>query len=61
MKKIVFFSTPAFGHINSVYPIILKLVKKNYQVDWYCSKKYKQFVEQTGANFIEYKVDFRNN
>ena len=58
MKKIVFFSTPAFGHINSVYPIILKLVKKNYQVDWYCSKKYKQFVEQTGANFIEYKVDF---
>ena len=58
MKKIVFFSTPAFGHINSVYPIIIKLVKKNYQVDWYCSKKYKQFVEQTGANFIEYKVDF---
>lgn len=58
MKRIVFFSTPAFGHINSVYPVISKLVKNNYQVDWYCSKKYKQFVEQTGANFIEYKVDF---
>lgn len=58
MKKIVFFSTPAFGHINSVYPVISKLVKNNYQVDWYCSKKYKDFVEQTGANFIEYKVDF---
>jgi len=58
MKKIVFFSTPAFGHINSVYPVISKLVKNNYQVDWYCSKKYKNFIEQTGANFIEYKVDF---
>ena len=58
MKKIVFFSTPAFGHINCVYPVISKLVKNNYQVDWYCSKKYKQFVEQTGANFIEYKVEF---
>lgn len=58
MKRIVFFSTPAFGHINCVYPVIKKLVKNNYQVDWYCSKKYKQFIEQTGANFIEYKVDF---
>lgn len=58
MKRIVLFSTPAFGHINSVYPVISKLVKNNYQVDWYCSKKHKQFVEQTGANFIEYKVDF---
>ena len=58
MKKIVFFSTPAFGHLNCVYPVIEKLVKNNYHVDWYCSKKYKEFVEKTGANFIEYKVDF---
>lgn len=58
MKKVVFFSTPAFGHINSVYPVISKLVKNKYQVDWYCSKKYKKIIKQTGANFIEYKVDF---
>lgn len=58
MKKIVFFSTPAFGHLNCVYPVIEKLVKSGYQVDWYCSKRYRQFVEKTGAAFIEYKVDF---
>ena len=58
MKKIVFFSTPAFGHLNCVYPVIEKLVKSGYRVDWYCSRKYKQLVEKTGAAFIEYKVDF---
>ena len=58
MKKIVFFSTPAFGHINAVFPVIKKLLMNNYQVDWYCSKRFKRIVENTGANFIEYEIDF---
>lgn len=57
-KKVVFFSTPAFGHLNAEYPVISKLIENNYSVDWYCSKKYKSFVEETGANFKEYKIDF---
>ncbi len=57
-KKIIFFSTPAFGHLNAEYSVISKLIENNYSVDWYCSKKYKNFVEETGANFKEYKIDF---
>lgn len=57
-KKIIFFSTPAFGHINSVYPVLERLVKNGYEVDWYCSKRFKDFVESSGANFIEYFSDF---
>ena len=57
-KKIVFFSTPAYGHIISVYPVLEELVKRGNKVDWYCSAKYKSLVEKSGANFIEYAGDF---
>ena len=57
-KKIIFFSTPAFGHLNAEYPVILKLIEEGYSVDWYCSKKYKSLVEEIGANFKEYRIDF---
>lgn len=56
--KIVFFSTPATGHINAVYPVIEKLVKKGYIVDWYCSEKYKTLIEDIGANYKEYMEKF---
>lgn len=57
-KKIIYFSTPAFGHLNAEYPVISKLIENGYSVDWYCSKKYKNFVEETGANYKEYRIDF---
>ena len=44
-KKIIFFSTPAYGHIISVYPVLEELVKRGNKVDWYCSAKYKSLVE----------------
>ena len=57
-KKILFFTTPAYGHINSVVPIVEGLVNKDYQVICYSSKEYKQIIEETGAKYIEYKLDF---
>ena len=57
-KKIIFFSTPAFGHLNAEYPVISKLIENGYSVDLYCSKKYKNLVEEMGANFKEYRIDF---
>ena len=57
-KKIVYFSTPAFGHLNAEYSVISKLIENGYDVDWYCSKKYKFFVDETGANYNEYRIDF---
>ena len=60
-KKILFFSTPAFGHINSTIPIIEKLINENYEVICYSSKEYKEIIEETGADFIEYKINFNVN
>lgn len=57
-KKVLFFTTPAYGHINSALPIVERLVNKDYQVICYSSKEYKQIIEETGAKYIEYKIDF---
>lgn len=59
--KILFYSTPALGHINSVYPVISRLVENGHKVLWYCTNKYKDTVENTGAHYAEYCVDFDNN
>lgn len=57
-KKIMFFSTPAYGHLISEFPIIKKLIESGYEVDWYCTNKYKKFILESGANFIEYSINF---
>ena len=59
-KKIIFFSTPAYGHLMPEFSVIKRLVEEGYVIDWYCSKKYEDFVKKSGANFIEYKIDFDN-
>lgn len=61
MKKIIFFSTPAYGHVMSVYPIIKELVNKGYQVDWYGSRRFMDLANGCGAHFIEYPDDFEVN
>lgn len=58
IMKIVFFSTPAYGHIISVFPVIKKMVGKGVNVEWYCSEKYRDTVLSSGAKFIEYTGDF---
>ena len=57
-KKIVFFSTPAYGHILCVLPVIERLVKKGYIVECYSTIEFKEIFEKVGAKFIEYKIDF---
>ncbi|MDO4774350.1 MAG: hypothetical protein Q4A10_00965 [Aerococcaceae bacterium] len=57
-SSIIFFSTPAYGHLISVYPVIKELVAQGHSVKWYCSAKYRSFVESSGAQFIEYIIDF---
>ena len=57
-KRIVFFSTPATGHLNAVYPVLARLVQKGMQIDWYCTEAYRPLVEATGARFVPYRVDF---
>ena len=57
LKTIIFFSTPAQGHINAVYPIIKKMSKK-YNIIVFSSKKYKDFILSLNAKFIEYPINF---
>ena len=61
MKRIIFFSVPAYGHLTAVRPVISKLVAEGNEVIWYCSAKYKDFVEDSGAMYKEYTLDFDSN
>ena len=56
MKKILFFSTPAYGHLTAVHPVITHQVKDGHEVVWYCSSKYKDIVSMSGARYEEYVV-----
>lgn len=59
MKTIVFFSTPAKGHVNAVYPVIKRLCRK-YKVIVYSSNEFKDFFISLGAKFVEYPINFDN-
>lgn len=60
MKKIIFFGTPAYGHMISVAPVIKRLVEDGYDITWFTAKKYESIVNKSGATFEEYKFDFDN-
>ena len=57
-KRVVFFSTPAYGHLQAVYPVLARLVRAGVRVDWYCTEAYRELVTKTGAHFHPYRVDF---
>ena len=57
-KRVVFFSTPAYGHLQAVYPVLARLVRAGVRVDWYCTEAYRELVTATGAHFHSYCVDF---
>lgn len=57
-KRVVFFSTPAYGHLQAVYPVLARLVRAGVRVDWYCTEAYRELVTKTGAHFHPYCVDF---
>ena len=60
MKKIVFFGTPAYGHMISAAPVIKRLTESGINIIWVTAKKYRFIVERAGAVFEEYKIDFDN-
>ena len=57
-KRVVFFSAPAYGHLQAVYPVLARLVRAGVRVDWYCTEAYRELVTKTGAHFHPYCVDF---
>ncbi|MDE5966491.1 MAG: glycosyltransferase [Lachnospiraceae bacterium] len=58
--NILFFMTPAYGHSLCVLPIIKRLVEKGYRVQCYITSEFQKLVEQCGAEYVSYSLDFEN-
>lgn len=52
MAKIVFFSIPAYGHINPTLGLVRELTARGQQVRYYSYEKFRSRIEAAGANFI---------
>jgi MGT family glycosyltransferase len=55
---IVFFSTPAYGHLFPVLPVLTGLVSRGHRVLAYSTAAFGELVASTGAEFREYPFDF---
>lgn len=53
-KTIIFYTTPAHGHINPVLPIMSGLLKKGYTVIAYSTDEFRSLIESSGAEFRRY-------
>lgn len=53
-KNIIFYGTPAYGHINPTLPIIRELTRCGYSVIYYATEEFRQTIETCGAEFRAY-------
>ena len=58
--KILYFMTPAFGHVIPVLPIIKELKDKGHDLICYVTPAFRKYVEDCGAEFREYDEEFCN-
>jgi len=58
--KIIFFMTPAYGHILPVLPILKELTAKGYSVICYTTPQFRERVEGLGASYREYGPEFQD-
>lgn len=56
MKKIVFYSYPAYGHINPTINIARELQKKGCTVIYYSTEEFKDLIESAGVTFKKYSL-----
>lgn len=52
MAKFLFATLPFHGHISPGLPIARALVEQGHDVVWYCTSKYREKIEESGATFI---------
>lgn len=53
--KFIFFSFPAHGHVNPSLALVSNLCKLGHSVTYVSYENFRQKIEKTGANFLEYK------
>ena len=56
---IVYFSLPAYGHVNPTLPVVRELVRRGHGVVYYASEPFRRAIEETGAHFRAYCPQFR--
>ena len=58
--KIVYFMTPAYGHVLPVLPIIRELTNRGHEVICYATPLFKDYIESCGCIYREYDEEFHN-
>ena len=58
--KIVYFMTPAYGHVLPVLPIIRELTKRGHEVICYATPQFKDYIGSCGCHYREYDEEFHN-
>jgi MGT family glycosyltransferase len=54
MRPIVFFSFPAYGHVNPTLPVVAELVGRGEQVVYFATSAFRTAVEACGARWLPY-------
>ena len=55
MGNIIFYGTPAYGHINPTLHIVSELVNRGYFVIYYATEEFRQKIEDCGGEFRAYE------
>lgn len=55
--KIIFYSTPAYGHISPALPFMKTMAELGHKVYFYGTKEFRSAIEKTGAKYVEYAFD----
>jgi MGT family glycosyltransferase len=58
MGRIVYFSLPAYGHINPTLPVVRELSSRQHELVYFSTGRFRQSVEDTGAHFRAYAGKF---
>ena len=56
--KIVYFMTPAYGHVLPVLPIIRELTARGHEVICYATPQFKDYIGSCGCLYREYDEEF---
>jgi MGT family glycosyltransferase len=59
MRRLLYFSFPAHGHINPTLPVMKELVKRGECVAYYATAPFAAAIRATGAEFRCYAAPFR--
>jgi len=58
MGRLVYFSFPAYGHVNPTLPVVRELVRREHEVIYYGTEPFRQAIQATGAVFCPYSAQF---